>query len=1504
MAFTFTSTQAGASADYKKYLGDNPVKTDRVNDPDLFDFSLIPWDAGFVKLVRGAYITFNTNTYAKWFTGYVTNDPQLEFLGSSRVAGVKKPIYGYRYQATDDAYVLNMKPIGLLPPFINSTCGDIIKALVRLLDPSSTFTTTGVQNGIRLARYTIEPNKKFSEVVKELCDLSAFRFRAWDKTLVFEARDTTVATLTIDGNVKHFTPSRLSLKPTVDPVVNDVIVVGGVEPQSYINEWFVGDGFSAQFPLLSGIFGVDSTVLLDEDFGGSQINGQSWNIFDTASVWLKALSGYLNVLGGSNNGSWDVYLQTARLVPLEGQLRLTHGQFDFVDAASVGTNGMVAGLWTQAPNSAYTGCVYGIEVSKSGSVTTIKPVVNGVVDGTQSLTVDFTKRYVLRTLCSFERTNRQQTAFAYTTQAGATGSYGGGTVADAVTYKTWIVAIDPSNGSVASTTEWKNADVSIASATTYANYVPVASNDLHCTVTGITISTPMLANLEVKASGASVYEKKLVGPNEIDSLDGLAPIATVVTDGAGFNSLGSNIGAPKYNPGNATLTFFKDTTKQVSYIPQVKDIAHLSYRRAGVSVGRVQNPANIASEASVWGDNGVRSLTRSDLAPAPRNSSECELAAAAIIQESGFQHYEGSYTQYHTAEFTGQPLSGTILKFQNLPTQLPTSLQAEVINEVKSTMLSGVQRELFSHVVSFGKQQRVARALSQLADAGKGDAVLGALDAVDSPLPVILASVGSTFIEDVTAPTLVSVGASDINFDAGQAIPSGGGFEIRYTDDSWGADAGRNLVSRVATTAFSVPRTARGKICFIKAYDARNKVLYSEDLTNAVWIKGVNTSVANVSVANPEGNTAMLSEITWSGTGNRHVYQDSAIAAAGKQCVTVVYIKGTAGTPVQIYLSTSTGTDTAFVNTTLNGSWQKVTVSTTYGGGVTGNIRVIIQNPTNDTPKVKIGRVSLEVDRLTETGYFKTVATTFGAMSRYAAGLRVNFPLVPPAPTASLAYTDPVNPVVTVTLPGALQDVWGVEIRASDNSTVLYHKDLSDSGYSPAFTHAGNASRSLSYYVYTYNLLGEFSTAYNATATIPTPSLSALSVDETAEVLKWTGANATKYQVEIATDAGYTAKTLDKETTGQFIALDEDSLLLQRYFRVTPKDSFGSGTPVTTSHVVNLNAPGSLDATGSGAGVFVFKWSQPASSIKPAALLYKVTIASDSGFTANVETFSDIQAYVLTVRRANVTRFWKVEARYAGGSYGTAAIYGSPTAVASGLVVVGTDTSGNLDDLPEGTTYKRLGAASVDAFARPLVDFSLGAHTNKTADYIAEAATRKWAGESGADVTGSHTAADTSAVAGLAAARVPEVIVSSGGVGKLKPVKFVDANPGAVTGAKLLVSGVTSDETNAWIALSTVDIDVPAGVASLIIQLTASLSGSGTQTYGSSPPFGASIHTGSPPATPQVTRATTPGPVTFTNPVGNKLTIYAKGTSGGTSFELTLNATQDVTIPLRTGSVT
>jgi hypothetical protein len=148
----FYTNQSGASADYQRYLYGATTKVDHVNEPTTLSFALVPYDSSFVKLQRGAYIVLFTSTYGYWYSGYITNEPQLTYLGTTRISGVSTPIWGYQYQAVSDEYLLNLNPVGIQPAFINTTQGAILKSIITALCPG-TFNLTNIQAGQPVARY-------------------------------------------------------------------------------------------------------------------------------------------------------------------------------------------------------------------------------------------------------------------------------------------------------------------------------------------------------------------------------------------------------------------------------------------------------------------------------------------------------------------------------------------------------------------------------------------------------------------------------------------------------------------------------------------------------------------------------------------------------------------------------------------------------------------------------------------------------------------------------------------------------------------------------------------------------------------------------------------------------------------------------------------------------------------------------------------------------------------------------------------------------------------------------------------------------------------------------------------------------------------------------------------------------------------------------------------------------------------------------------------------------
>jgi hypothetical protein len=1535
---TFTTTQPGASSDYIKYIYGQLTKTDRVNEPDLLDFALFPSDNSFVKLNRGAYVTLWSSSYGMWFSGYITNEPELEYIGTAKGSGV----WAYRYQATSDDYILNLKPLGLFPPFINTTQGAILKTLANALstsvtpsrnlfavDSSDDFSnsvwskvscavttnaglspdgtntadvivggatsgvtcsqtvsgvgavggnsysiyikkgsgatkanaymlrnattltnlvgvtvnfdtgvisytvgssgatiekvtddgwwrltltaTTGISNGdnltcyaawvggsgftisdfsyvwgaqlekatsatayettrssfldtsnigtgLSITRYVVDPNKHFSEIVKEFAEASNYRFQIKNRTVTYAAQDATAAAIAVDGNSKHFTPSKLSVKQIDEPVINDVIVTGGIEPQNYFTEEWVGDGFSAQYPLLSSVFGVDRSVLLDDDFSASTIDTTKWSVYDTFQNRIVPSNGYLNALGGTATATntaypYDTHIDSASLIPLEGNLRITHGEWDFVNTGVSCVQGVIGGLWTGAPtrvsDTSYTGCVFGIRVNRSSGVTTLNPIANTAYDSSQSITVDYTKRYIIRSLITSQALFRAFNGYSFIDQNGVIGTATASGTPDSPVVQTIITEINASTGAVTNQWTWANT-LSLTASQSFALYIPLANNDLHCTVANITVSTPMQASLEIFKSGGSGFVKQFIGPNEIDSLDGMAPVATIVDANSGTQTRSSLLGTAQYNPGQASLGFFKDTTRQIANTPQVGDIIRLRYRRPGAAIARVQDVTSVATEATAWGDNGVRSMTKSDLTPVPRNTAECELAAAALLSDTGYQHYEGTYTMPSGSWFSGEPLAGTVLKFQNLPASFPSSLKAESISTVKTTFEHTVGGEHFTHEIAFGRSTQIGKVLSGFA---RTDDVFAPQDTAEIPNYIAPSTVftNGAYISDVPNPFMSSKNSTNYTIDAGQAAPlvpnmllrtstlshaawnttqqlgtvtdnttdtvdplntntatklvsttpftdpyigqqltlsqplkgqtitgsvwvkgtaqtagknsaiylfdSGGGevhnhsivlttswqrhvytvtftntvstnlwfridfvesggatgdivyvwgpqcelgnateyvanvatrtarggFEVRYTDDSWGCDDAKNLVGRFQTETFTVPRSARSKSLFIKQYDERNLCTSSEDLT-ATWTLTTGVTASNAVGLNPDNDYSQISTIAFptdTGTGTKPVYyQCSPVLVHGMKASAAFWIKGTAGKTVRVLFANGFG-DAALFNSsiTLNGSWQKFNVGGTFVAGplnpaVNNKLLLYFYNSSTAAQNVQITRVNIEVGTTTETVYCKTSGTgsRYGAMSRFASALALHYPLTPTAPTASIDTTNRLKPVVNVTLPAVLTDVWGVEIRTDTNpgnpTNRLYKADLSDSTFSPAYIFDNSAlSRSLTFYVYTYNLLGEYSSVATATTTIPTPSISSLTVNDFTEQITWSGTNATSFLVEVdKTDTTFANLSVNDTTANQFYRMGFADFYTVRYIRVTPKDALGSGTAATYTH--------------------------------------------------------------------------------------------------------------------------------------------------------------------------------------------------------------------------------------------------------------------------------------------------------------------------------------------------
>jgi hypothetical protein len=236
-----------------------------------------------------------------------------------------------------------------------------------------------------------------------------------------------------------------------------------------------------------------------------------------------------------------------------------------------------------------------------------------------------------------------------------------------------------------------------------------------------------------------------------------------------------------------------------AYVPAANEAIAVRYRSGGRSIARVQDAASIASF-------GTRSSVVHLLSPAPRTASDCENAAAALLEDSTQVPVRGSYSCWSDFLPNGasdDPLPGDCIRF---------GAATAVIREVDIEAVDLGDLHVGDHCryeLKFAND--AAEPLSFEFDKGR----LG--------FEVEPVTPGAAYIDDVSDAEIASVSSTTCSIDCGTAGPVGGGFEVRRSDINFGAANDRNLVGRFATQTFTVPRLTRVQTYYIRAYDASGR---------------------------------------------------------------------------------------------------------------------------------------------------------------------------------------------------------------------------------------------------------------------------------------------------------------------------------------------------------------------------------------------------------------------------------------------------------------------------------------------------------------------------------------------------------------------------------------------------------------------------------------------------------------------------------------------------------
>jgi hypothetical protein len=756
-----------------------PRVTRKLNEASQLQFSLLSVGADFVVPRRSARVTLGRTNGQGVFTGYINADPEYEYLGWVE----RGAMYRYNLVALSDEFLLDEKCLSTRSPFVARSAGDALRQLTQDAIPGA-FDVSAVQNLDTLPYYAPDPQKSWSQHAAAISTEARASYRVFNGAVILAPIG--AAAYGLNESDANFCPGGLTLQPG-HAIVNDVTVIGDPEPRAYVRDYFVGNGVSTRFYLSQPPFTKRSTTVFDEEYSTSTLDPTRWSVSDPAHAVVVG-SGKLQIAGGTGADGTTV-VNFVEQMELGGAWVIEHGDVTFTSNLS---SGILGGLYLGTVSVA--NCLAGFKISPAGPVSQIQALINGAPAGTAVVTASG-HHYVLTTrIYSQEIYRLQQTFHCAANPAGA--SLGGAQISANVRLVLEVHDIDPANPATIIAPASVLYDGVISGAPAFCTYALVNSPGLYCAIAFTRLIEAV--DVEVRTSlPGQPYVSRLVGP---------------LSSGCECNVISGT-----------TLDFFS------AYVPAANQNIEVHYRgqygsesllaTVGRAMARVTDPAGIAAQQRGI-DNGVRSAVRHVKSPAARTTADCENAALALLSDGVTAGWTGNYEVWSdflpgAAQdiFPGDALA------MNIPSRL-ANFQAIVRQvEIAFRDLAG---EHSVYKIQFADDP--ARTLSFEMEVAK----------VTTPLamsPVTNAQVGTTVIADLTSAQITQVASTTASIDAGISPPTGGGFEVRWSDSGWNQFNDQNLAGRFTTQAFTLPRLSRVEDYFLRQFDASVPPRYSRHST-------------------------------------------------------------------------------------------------------------------------------------------------------------------------------------------------------------------------------------------------------------------------------------------------------------------------------------------------------------------------------------------------------------------------------------------------------------------------------------------------------------------------------------------------------------------------------------------------------------------------------------------------------------------------------------------------
>jgi hypothetical protein len=664
--------------------------------------------------------------------------------------------------AESDEVLLDLKALPNRAPFVARTAGSALRQLAQDLLPGF-FDTTSVQDVGVLASYAVNPQKKFSFHAAEIALSARATYRAMNGALVLGPAG--AVTYALDESDANFSAGGLALTRE-NLIKNDVTVVGLDEPQDYVRNYFEGDGATLSYYLSQTPMKQSFGALIDEQYVGSSLDPTTWAVNDP-SAGLSVVAQTLQVNGGTRtDGTTTVAF--IEQIEMGGALELQHGEVSF----SAASQGVIGGLY--AGPVAIGNCVAGFQVTPSGAASSIQGLVNGTPTG-PAVTTTSGHRYVLTTyLYSMEIYRSGQTYHSSLHPAGS--GIGGAALAADVRVVLELQDVDPSSPASLMAAATVLYDGLISNMAGFCTYGLVNAVNMYCNLAFTYAAHISQAEVRVAAPGSGYVTQLVASP----SAGGQCEIT-----------------------GSGTLVFYPQ------YVPPLNASIVVSYRGAGRAVAEVVNSTSVASLQS-GADDGTRGVVRELKVPSARTQSDCENAALAILDDAVGPAWAGHYQTWSDflpggAEdvFPGDGMAANVPSRGAAFNAIVRSVEIE---------LRDPPNDRGMYAIEFANDLAQPLAMQE-AESGT------ALVLQDRPVRLTTGKVGSYYVENLTQAQITGFSSTSVSVDAGMALPSGFGCEVRLHDFGWGPSNDQHLLGRFSTEAFTLPRLTRSQTYFLRLYD-------------------------------------------------------------------------------------------------------------------------------------------------------------------------------------------------------------------------------------------------------------------------------------------------------------------------------------------------------------------------------------------------------------------------------------------------------------------------------------------------------------------------------------------------------------------------------------------------------------------------------------------------------------------------------------------------------------